>query len=197
MENLMAEADPPAPQLTQLLERWTQGDQSAFDELVPAVYDELRRLARLLLLNERAGHTLGCTALVHEAYLRLVGQTRTDWIGRAHFFGAASRAMRRVLVDHARARNAVKRGDGAVAVELDQVMLAIEPDLDVVALDRALEELAAFDLERARIVELRFFGGLSVEETAAIVGSSPATVKRDWTVARAWLYKRMKGEAEN
>lgn len=192
----MADEVRPAPQLTQLLERWTQGDQSAFDELVPAVYGELRRLARLLLLNERAGHTLGCTALVHEAYLRLVSQTRTDWIGRAHFFGAASRAMRRVLVDHARARKAIKRGDGAVAVELDQVMLAIEPNLDVVALDRALAELAAFDAERARIVELRFFGGLSVEETAAIVGSSPATVKRDWTVARAWLYNRMKGKAE-
>lgn len=193
----MADEVRPAPQLTQLLERWTQGDQSAFDELVPAVYGELRRLARLLLLNERPGHTLGCTALVHEAYLRLVSQTRTDWIGRAHFFGAASRAMRRVLVDHARARKAIKRGDGAVAVELDQVMLAIEPNLDVVALDRALEELAAFDAERARIVELRFFGGLSVEETAAILGSSPSTVKRDWTVARAWLYKRMKGEMES
>lgn len=181
------------PALTQLLERWSAGDQEAFQELVPVVYMELRRLARMLLLQERKGHTLGCTALVHEAYLRLVDQTRMDWNGRAHFFGAAATAMRRVLVDHARARGAVKRGDGAVAVELDQVVLALQPDLDVVALDRALEELATFDPAGARIIELRFFGGMSVEETAAIVGSSPATVKRDWAAARAWLYKRLLG----
>lgn len=181
--------------LTLMLERWASGDQSAFEELVPLVYTELRRLARLLLLNERKGHTLGCTALVHEAYLRLVDQTRMDWNGRAHFFGAAATAMRRVLVDHARARRAVKRGAGAEGMELDRVVLGVELDLDVLALDHALEELAAFDPEGARMIELRFFGGLSVEETAAVMGTSPATVKREWTAARAWLYRRMRGEA--
>jgi RNA polymerase sigma factor (TIGR02999 family) len=191
----MDEADQNQKPLTLLLDRWAAGDKKAFEDLVPAVYEELRRLARMLLLNEQRGHTLGCTALVHEAYLRLVDQTRTDWSGRAHFFGAAARAMRRVLVDHARAKKAAKRGEGAVAVELDQVTLSVEPNLDVLALDRALEELAGFDPERARIVELRYFGGLSVEEAAAIVGTSPATVKRDWAVARAWLYRRMTGEA--
>jgi RNA polymerase sigma factor (TIGR02999 family) len=183
------------PQLTQLLERWAAGDRKAFEELVPAVYAELRRLAKLLLLNERRGHTLGCTALVNEAYLRLVDQTRTDWNGRAHFFGAAATAMRRVLVDHARARRAVKRGDGAIAVELDQVVLSVEPGIDVVALDCALEELASFDPEGARLIELRFFGGMSVEETAELMGTSPATVKRNWSAARAWLYRRLKGIA--
>jgi RNA polymerase sigma factor (TIGR02999 family) len=191
----MEEAGWAQPQLTQLLERWSAGDRTAFEELVPAVYAELRRLARLLLLNERRGHTLGCTALVNEAYLRLVDQTRTDWNGRAHFFGAAATAMRMVLVDHARARKAVKRGEGAVAVELDQVVLAVEPDIDVIALDCALEELASFAPEGARLIELRFFGGMSVEETAAVMGTSPATVKRNWSAARAWLYRRLNGAA--
>jgi len=182
----------PAP-ITQLLSRWSAGDAGAFDALVPLVYGELRRLARLLLSGERSGHTLSCTGLVHEAYLRLAGPTQIDWTNRAHFFGAASRAMRRVLVDHARGRSALKRGEGVVPEELDQVVLAVEPDLDVIALDRALEEFTALDPDRAKVVELRFFGGLSIEETAEVVGSSPATVKRDWSAARAWLFQRMKG----
>lgn len=191
----MSDGERPQAAITELLHRWQGGDQAAFDELVPTVYDELRRLARVLVAKERVGLTLDCTALVHEAYLRLMDQTRMDWSGRAHFFGAAARAMRRVLVDRARARNAQKRGDGAQAVELDELVLAEEPDLDVMLLEQALQELEAFDAERARIVELRFFGGLSVEEAAVVVGSSAATVKRDWAVARAWLYRRMTGEA--
>lgn len=148
-----------------------------------------------MLRGERSGHTLGCTALVNEAYLRLAGPTQMDWTSRAHFLGAASCAMRRVLVDHARSRKALKRGEGVAHDELDQVVLAVEPDLDVMALDQALDEFAAFDPERAKVVELRFFGGLSIEETADILGSSPATVKRDWSAARAWLFQRMKGFA--
>lgn len=190
----MTEVADPTGRITLLLDRWSNGDTKAFEEMVPLVYTELKRLAQHLLKNERSGHTLQSTALVHEAYLRLVDQTRIGWNGRAHFFGAAARAMRRVLVDHARARNAQKRGDGAVRVDLDHVTIAVEPDLDVLALDRALDELAAFDPERARIVELRYFGGLSVEEAAAILDSSPATVKRHWTVARAWLFRRISGE---
>ncbi|HBY63162.1 MAG TPA: RNA polymerase subunit sigma-70 [Solibacterales bacterium] len=193
----MPQDDARGATLTLLLSRWSEGDAGAFDQIVPLVYDELRRLARLLLRTERAGHTLGCTALVHEAYLRLVDQTQSDWNSRAHFFGAAARAMRRVLVDHARARNALKRGEGAVPEDIGLIALAVEPDLDVLALDCALDEFAGFDPERARVVELRFFGGLSIEETAAIMGSSPATVKRDWAAARAWLYQKMKGGAGN
>ena len=189
----MSRAGDPALPLTQLLRRWTAGDEQAFEELVPLVYEELRRLAKMLLQREAAGHTLNCTALVHEAYLRLMGPSTTDWESRYHFFGAAARAMRRVLVDHARARNAGKRGEGVVPVELNQASLAFEIDLDILALDRALEELSSFDPVRARIVELRYFGGLSIEETAALTGSSPATVKRDWTAARAWLFRRMTG----
>ncbi|MBY0375893.1 MAG: sigma-70 family RNA polymerase sigma factor [Bryobacteraceae bacterium] len=184
---------PPQATVTALLDRWTEGDTEAFEAMVPLVYDELRRVARVLLLQERRGHTLGCTALVHEAYLRLVDQSRTTWPNRAYFFGAAARAMRRVLLDHARARNAQKRGDGAIPVDLDSVTLAVDPDFDMIALDRALDELTAFDPHRARVVELRYFGGLSIEETAAIVDSSPATVKRDWAVARAWLFQRISG----
>lgn len=188
--------NPAQATVTALLDSWTQGDEAAFDRMVPLVYDELRRVARVLLLQERRGHTLGCTALVHEAYLRLVDQNHTDWPNRAYFFGAAARAMRRVLLDHARAKNAQKRGDGAVPVDLDSVTLAVDPDFDMIALDRALDQLTAFDPERARIVELRYFGGLSIEETAAVVNSSPATVKRDWAVARAWLFQRITGESQ-
>lgn len=179
--------------ITKLLHRWSAGEDGAFDEVVPLVYQELRRLARVLLSSERPGHTLGCTALVHEVYLRLAGQIRTGWVNRSHFFGAAARAMRRVLVDHARARKSAKRGLGEAIEPLDRVQLAVEPDLDILALDLALEEFAAFDPERARVVELRFFAGLSIEETAAVLDASPATVKRDWAVARAWLYQRMRG----
>ncbi|MBL8219681.1 MAG: sigma-70 family RNA polymerase sigma factor [Bryobacterales bacterium] len=193
----MADAAPASGQITQLLQRWTQGDARAFDEIVPIVYEELRTLARTLLQRERRGHTLGCTALVHEAFLRLVDQTQTDWKCRAHFFGSAARAMRRVLVDHARARNAQKRGEGNEPVALEFVKAAVEPNVDILALDQALDELSAFDPERALLVEMRYFGGLSIEETAAMMERSAATVKRDWTLARAWLYRRMTGEAIN
>ncbi|MCZ2148783.1 MAG: sigma-70 family RNA polymerase sigma factor [Bryobacterales bacterium] len=191
----MGSADDPGIPLTQLLQRWTAGDEQAFEELVPLVYEELRRLAKVMLAREKPGHTLNCTALVHEAYLRLVGRSTTDWESRSQFFGAAARAMRRVLVDHARARHAKKRGDGVTPLELDEASLSIEMDLDVLSLDRALEELAALDPERAKVVELRYFGGLSIEETAALTRTSPATVKRDWLAARAWLFRRMTGFA--
>ncbi|MFN7936224.1 MAG: sigma-70 family RNA polymerase sigma factor [Bryobacteraceae bacterium] len=191
----MGETSAAAGQITLLLDRWARGDAQAFEEMVPIVYDELRVLARTLLHHERKGHTLGCTALVHEAFLRLVDQTKTDWKSRAHFFGSAARAMRRVLVDHARARKALKRGKGVDAVSLDFVDAAMEPNVDVLALDRALDELSAFDPERAQLVEMRYFGGLSVEETAALMERSTTSVKRDWTLARAWLYRRITGEA--
>lgn len=182
-------------QITQLLQRWSGGDATAFDEMVPVVYGELRVLARTLLQKERQGHTLGCTALVHEAFLRLVDQTQTDWKCRSHFFGSAARAMRRVLVDHARARNALKRGEGIEFVDLDFVKAAVEPGVDILALDAALDEFTAFDPDKARLVELRYFAGLSIEETAALMDRSATSVKRDWTVARAWLYRRITGDA--
>lgn len=175
---------------TRLLIRWNQGDRNALDELLPVVYDELRRLARGYLHRERSEHTLQSTALVHEAYLRLVDQN-TDWQSRAHFFGVAAQMMRRILVDHARARNAAKRGDG-LKVTLDEGMaLAEARSLDVLALDKALESLSAIDPQQGKVVELRFFAGLSIEETAEVLGISPATVKRDWSMAKAWLTRAM------
>ena len=175
---------------TRLLQRWNQGDRDALDQLLPVVYDELRRLARGYLNRERAQHTLQSTALVHEAYLRLVDQN-TDWQGRAHFFGVAAQMMRRILVDHARARSAAKRGDG-LKVTLDEGMaIAEQRNLDVLALDRALQSLAQIDEKQCKIVELRYFAGLSIEETAEVLSISPATVKRDWSVAKAWLARAM------
>lgn len=157
---------------------------------MPQVYDELRRIAAHLLRREPAGHTLQPTALVHEAYLRMIDQTRVDWQNRAHFFAIASQMLRRVLVDHARAKHRAKRGSGRVVLSLQEVPVPAR-DVDVVALDEALTELARIDPQQARIVELRYFTGVSIEETAATLGVSPATVKRDWTVARAWLYRRL------
>ena len=182
--------------VTRLLLAWNRGDKAARDSLMTAVYDELRRLAALYLSRERPGHTLQPTALVHEAYLQLVGEGRVDWQGRAHFFGAAGRLMRRILVDHARARNAAKRGGGRLMVTFSEALAAsAPPDLDLVALDSALEELAQLDPLQSRIVELRFFGGLSVEETAEVLSVSPATVKRHWTTAKAWLRHQLKQTA--
>lgn len=179
--------------ITELLNRWHAGDHGAFDELVPRVYGELREIAAHLLRHERRGHLLETGALVHEAYLRLVDQTRIDWSGRAHFFGAAATAMRRVLVDQARRRLAQKRGAGAPHEPLDlAVTVAVEPDLDVLALNEALEALGKTDVELARLVELRYFAGLTLEETAEVLGVSPQQVSRDWTVARAWLARRLK-----
>jgi RNA polymerase sigma-70 factor (ECF subfamily) len=176
--------------ITLALERYRRGDREALDGLLPVVYDELRRLAASALRDERPEHTLQPTALVHEAYLRMVGDAAVSWENRAQFFGFAAHVMRNVLVDHARARRRAKRGGGAVHVAFDEALGAPESrDAEVVALDEALTALAAFDAAKARIVELRYFGGLTIEETAEVLGVSPATVKREWTVARAWLHR--------
>jgi RNA polymerase sigma factor (TIGR02999 family) len=178
--------------ITDLLNRWHGGDGAAFDELMPLVYGELRAMAAGLLRSERPGHLLETGALVHEAYLRLVDQTRINWNGRAHFFGAAATVMRRILVDQARRRLAGKRGAGVAHESLDvAVAVAFEPDLDVLALNEALDRLAENDIELARLVEMRYFAGLTIEETADILGISPPTVKRDWSVARAWLSRQL------
>lgn len=179
--------------ITDLLNKWHDGDRGAFDELVPQVYGEMRAIAAHLLRNERKGHLLETSALVHEAYLRLVDQTRINWSGRAHFFGAAATAMRRILVDQARRRLASKRGSGAAHQDLDlAVRVAVEPDTDVLALNLALDGLAEVDAELARLVELRYFAGLTLDETADVLGTSPQAVSRDWTVARAWLARRLR-----
>ncbi|MCL5744953.1 MAG: sigma-70 family RNA polymerase sigma factor [Acidobacteria bacterium] len=183
---------PGATDTTDLLVKWSKGDRQALQELMPRVYDELRRVADHLLRRERAAHTLQPTALVHEAYLRLVDQTRVDWHNRSHFLAVAAQMLRRVLVDHARAKQRLKRGSGTVVVSLQESLApGPERNLDVVALDEALNALARLDPQQSRIVELRFFAGVSIEQTAASLGISPATVKRDWAVARAWLYRRL------
>ena len=178
-------------QVTQLLIDWSKGDKAALDKLVPYVYDELRRLARHYMRRERAGHTLQTSALINEAYLRLVDQS-VAWQNRAHFFGIAARLMRQILVDHARAHQYAKRGGGAQKVSLDEAAnLAQGRAAEIVALDEALESLTAIDPQQGRIVELRFFGGLTIEETSEVLGISHATVERDWSVARAWLRRQM------
>jgi RNA polymerase sigma-70 factor (ECF subfamily) len=178
-------------QVTQLLIDWSKGDQAALDKLTPFVYDELHRLARHYMRRERPGHTLQTSALVNEAYLRLVDQS-VPWQNRAHFFGIAARLMRQILVDHARAHKYAKRGGGAQKVSLDQAAdLAQARASDLVALDDALNSLAAKDPHQSRIVELRFFGGLTIEETAEVVGLSHATIEREWSAARAWLRREM------
>jgi RNA polymerase sigma factor (TIGR02999 family) len=182
-------------EITQLLIQWSSGDRSALDKLMPLVYEELRKLAHHYMSRERAGHTLQTTALVNEAYARLVDQHGLTFESRAHFFGIAARAMRQILVEYARARAAEKRGGGRERVELDEAALVSEePAMEMVALDEALRELAGFDERLARVVELRFFGGLSVEETAEVLRVSPNTVIRDWSTARAWLYKAVTGD---
>jgi len=182
--------------ITVLLVRWREGDRAALDQLMPIVYDELRRLARHYLRQERSDHTLQSTALVHEAYLRLAGGNPPEWQGRAHFFGIAARIMREILVEHARGHNAAKRGGTACRLSLDDaIALPNHTDVDIVELDRALSKLASLDEQQSRIVELRFFSGLTIEDTSEVLGISPATVKRDWVTARAWLYRAMTGEA--
>jgi len=181
--------------VTRLLGDLRHGRTEAAGEVLPLVYRELRAIAERYMRRERAGHTLQATALVHDAFLTLVDQTRVDWQDRAHFFAVASQAMRRILVDHARARDAAKRGAGAERVPLaDTVVLAKESPLspeDLLSLDTALTELAVLDPHQARIVELRYFGGLSIEEAAETLGISPATLKREWALARAWLHRRL------
>ena len=182
--------------VTALLQAWSQGDVGARDQLFPLVYDELRRRAAAYLRRERRDHTLPPTALVHEAYIRLIGQ-RSAWQGRAQFFGVASQMMRRILVDHARARGAAKRPGSGLRVALQEDAAAVAPlEVDLVLLDRALDELAALDERQGRVVELRFFGGLSQEEIAETLGVSLATVNRDWRLARAWLHQRVREGAQ-
>jgi RNA polymerase sigma factor (TIGR02999 family) len=185
----------PAADVTQYLRAWEAGDDRALEALLPLVYAELRQIAARHLGSERSGHTLQPTALVNEAYLRLHGLRGVPWHDRTHFFAIASRVMRRALVDHARARSAAKRGADAPRVELIEGMHdALEPVLDaptLIDLDRALDELAAAEPRLARLVEVRFFGGLTIEEAALVLGCSPRTAKRDWTFARAWLLRRL------
>ena len=175
-----------------LLSRWQNGDASALDRLMPLVYEELRRAAASQLRHERGNHTLQPTALVHETFFRLFGQDSSHWNDRAHFFALASQMMRRILVDHARAKHAQKRGGELTIVSLDEVAdESAARELELVALDDALRALAEFDERQARIVEIRFFGGLTIEETAEAIGLSPATVKREWTLAKAWLRREI------
>jgi RNA polymerase sigma factor (TIGR02999 family) len=183
--------------VTELLVRWRSGDRDALEALMPLVYDELRRLAHHYLRQERSDHTLQSTALVHEAYLRLTGNTPPQWQSRAHFFGIAAHLMRQILVEHARSRGTAKRGGNAPRLALDESLaMPQQTGVDVIALDRALQQLSELDAQQGRIVELRFFAGLTIEDTSEVLGISPATVKRDWTTARAWLFRAMTGEAQ-
>lgn len=185
----------PGPsQVTELLRAWSDGNQAALEQLLPLVEAELRRLARMYMAHERRDHTLQTTALVNEAFVRLVDTRGLRWQDRSHFLGISARLMRRVLVDHARERGYQKRGGGAKRVELtDAFVIASEPSLDVIALDCALDALAAVDARKARVVELRFFGGLSVEETANVLHLSNDTIKRDWRLAKLWLLRELRG----
>jgi RNA polymerase sigma factor (TIGR02999 family) len=183
-------------QLAADLAAWVNGDAAARDRLIPLVYQELRRLAHRYMRGERQGHTLQTTALVNELYLRLAGIDGLRWRDRAHFFAMAATLMRRVLVDYARQRARDKRGAGVSVTSLDGNAIASQPAVDVVALDEALERLAAVDPQQSRVVELRFFAGLSVKETAEALGVSPATVKRDWATAKLWLFNELRGDGD-
>jgi RNA polymerase sigma factor (TIGR02999 family) len=179
-----------------LLRAWSEGDHSALDKLAPIVYEELRRLARYYMRRERTGNTLQATALVNEAYLRLVDYKQMHWENRAHFFAVSAQLMRRILVDHARRRN-LKRGAGIQHIALEDTVVVGGRDENLVALDDAMQALSRIDSRKAQVVELRFFGGLSVEETAEVLKVSPVTVMRDWSTARAWLYREMSGGAHD
>lgn len=186
--------------VTELLVRWNQGDVVARDALIPIVYDELRRVAKKKLAGQRSDHTLQATALVHEAYLRLVNRKAAQWRDRTHFFALAAQMMRQILVDHARMHNASKRGGGAVTLLLDEEGAGAagaekKINLDLIDLDTAIKGLAALDPRQAQLVELRFFGGLSIEEAATVINISPATAKREWTTARVWLHHAMESGA--
>lgn len=176
-------------EVTRLLQQWTSGQEQALDQLMPRIHSELRKLAASYLRKERPDHTLQPTALVNEAFLKLIDQRAVRWQNRAHFFGIAAQAMRRILVDHARAHMAGKRGDGVRNLPLDEAMaIGGAVDIDLLALDEALTRLAAIDPQQSRVVELRFFGGLTMEETAEVLRISPATVGREWRMAKAWLF---------
>jgi RNA polymerase sigma factor (TIGR02999 family) len=184
--------DDPSPQITRLLRAWGSGDRSALERLTPVVYHELHGMARRYMRRERTGHTLQTTALINEAYLRLVDVSSVSWQNRAHFFAVSAQMMRRILVDAARARAARKRGGQAVRADLDDIPdLSSRRDQEIVAIDDALKTLAEIDRRKARVVDLRFFGGLSVEETAEVLNVSPQTVMRDWKLAKAWLMREM------
>ena len=186
--------EPSPTDITQMLIDWSNGDREAVDRLLPVVYAELRRQAARQLRGERAGHTLQTTDLIHEAYLRLVDQKNVRWQNRAHFFAVAAQSMRRILVDHARRRHRAKRGGSAIALPLDEgLVVAADKSVDLLALDEALTRLAAIDVRQSQIVELRFFSGLNIEETAAVLGVSLTTVKDDLNMAKAWLRREIGG----
>ncbi len=189
---------PARQEITKALLDWNQGDSNAAERLMPLVYDELRRLARRYLQRERPDHTLQATGLVHEAYLRLVDQNNMPWQNRAQFYSVAAQMMRRILVDHARAHQAVKRGGVREKLEFDEALApADERSVDLIALDDALQDLVTFDVRKSRIVELRFFGGLSIEEIGAVLALSPRTIRREWRLAKAWLRRELvKGEPD-
>ena len=187
-----------SPEITALLAAWGNGDQAALDRLMPLVYDELRRMAHRYLGRERVGHTLQSAALVNEAYLKLLGERQMDWQNRAHFFAVAAQAMRQILVDYARTRNRDRRGGGAQRVSLVEALaVASEETAELVALDDALNGLAVFDERKSKVAELRFFGGLSVEETAEVLHVSSVTVMREWRLAKAWLYRELNKEVSD
>ena len=192
--------NPPRQQheITQLLEEWSDGNQAALDELYPLVYEELHRLARRYMSREKKGHTLQTTALINEAYVRLVDQRNVHWANRSHFFAISAQIMRRILIDHARRHAYAKRGGGAHQVSLEEAATVV-PDqgLDLVRLDEALKSLAEMDPRRSQVVELRYFGGLNNEEIAGVLKISENTVTRDWNMARAWLYQQLSGSAAN
>ncbi|MBI3684185.1 MAG: sigma-70 family RNA polymerase sigma factor [Acidobacteria bacterium] len=188
----MAMAEECEHEITLLLKQWSSGDQQALERLVSLVYPELRAIAARYLTRERAGHTLQCTALVHEAYLRLVRTPAKEWNDRKHFFAVAARIVREILVDHARARRTYKRGSGRVQVTIEEAA-GTPAAVDLLDLDAALEELHKIDAQQSRLVELRFFGGLSIEETAETLGISTSTAKREWTTAKTWIRRHMQG----
>jgi RNA polymerase sigma factor (TIGR02999 family) len=192
--NDLSDSKKPAGKVTELLVKWSEGDARALDQLLPIVYAELRRIADNYLRREHSGHTLQATALVHEAYLRLVKAQGLDWQSREQFFGISANLMRRILVDHARTATAVKRGGDAPNLPLDEALtISAESDESLIVLDEALNKLAEIDPQAARIVELRYFAGLTIEETASVLKTSPMTVKREWATARAWLYREIAG----
>jgi RNA polymerase sigma factor (TIGR02999 family) len=190
--------EPSAHDVTLLLQAWSGGDKEALDRLAPLVYRELRRIAGRIMSAERPNHTLQATALVNEAYVRLVDTRQVSWQDRAHFFALCARAMREILIDHARARASAKRGGCQIAIELDEGLMAgASPEEDLLELDDALKRLAAIDPRKSQVVELRFFGGLNLEETAEALKVSTKTVQRDWDLARAWLYRELRANKKD
>lgn len=185
-----------ADNLTGLLVEWSEGDKAALSRLMPLVYDELRRMAHRYVQRERDGHTLQTSALVNEAYLRLAGQQNVDWQNRAHFFGVTAQVMRHILIDHARRRRYAKHGGEVQQIPIEDVAeMSLQRASELIALEEALDELAKLDQRKSRVVELRYFGGLSLEETAAVLKISMMTVRRDWRAAKAWLYRRVKADS--